>query len=85
VFGQPPTGRCEPDPPTVRFEQRHADFAGQRRELLGHGGGRGAQGVGHRAHGPEPRKLDEQLEPTGLHRLYRSRSQDEPSTVFTWT
>ncbi len=47
-----PGGVGEPDPPSVRLQQGHAEPVGEIGELLGHRGRGHVQGLGRRGHGP---------------------------------
>jgi hypothetical protein len=68
VLGETAAGRGEPHQPAVRLDQRRARLAGQRGELLRHGGGGDVQLIGDGAHRAQPGQFEQQPQAAHVHR-----------------
>ncbi len=85
MVGEAAAGRSEPDPASVRLDERGAGLAGQGRDLLGDGRGGQLVGVGHRAHGAEAAQLEQQVEPAYVHVSDCPLFMNGVSINLTWT
>jgi hypothetical protein len=54
MLGQPPAGRCQPDPAPGWLDERSTHLAGEDGDLLRNRGGGGAEHVGYRTHRAQP-------------------------------
>jgi hypothetical protein len=73
VLGQPPPGRRQAHPATVRLDQRRPDLAGQHGQLLRHGRRGHVQLVRDLAHRAEPGQFDQQPQATDVHEVIVQR------------
>lgn len=67
VLGQPASGRRQPDPAAVRFDERRAHLPREHRDLLRHRRGRGAEHVRDRPHRAQPGQFRQQFQPSRFH------------------
>ncbi len=67
VVGEPQPGRCQPDPPAVRFDELRTGLLGQRRDLLGHRRGGQVVGLGDRPHRTQAGQGQKELQAARVH------------------
>ncbi|GAB7005636.1 hypothetical protein JCM18899A_31090 [Nocardioides sp. AN3] len=67
MLGQPTTGWCQPNPSTIRLDQRRTRFASQDGDALGDARGGRAELGRHLVHRPEARELQEETQATEIH------------------
>ena len=75
--------RGQPHPPADGLDQRGPRLAGQNGELLGDGGGGDVELLGDLAHRPEPRHVEQHLQPTKIHRSIVHHAVNDTSMNLT--